>query len=127
MTRKMRCIVTVWLLACLTVVSAVAQDYKTLIGKWNMTSETNGDPVKWPLELKETDGKLMGVLGAGEGAQPAKDLTYANGVIKFKAPYQGEYYDIELKMNGEKLDGTWSGNGDSGKTSGTKVMTARGA
>jgi hypothetical protein len=73
------------------------------------------------LVFKEDNRKLAAVLAAGEGEQPVKNLTYTNGVLKFKVPYQGEYYDIELKQGGEKLDGKWSGmNGDSGKTSGTK-------
>ncbi len=32
-------------------------DYKSFVGKWNMTSETDGDPVHWTLVLKDTDGK----------------------------------------------------------------------
>jgi hypothetical protein len=104
-----------------TTVSALAQDYKSLVGKWNMTSETDGDPVAWTLVLKEDGGRLAAVLGIEGGAPPVKDFTYANGVLKFKVPYQGEYYDIELKASGEKLDGKWSGKGgDSGKTSGIK-------
>jgi hypothetical protein len=101
-------------------VSAPAQDYKPLIGNWNMTSESDGDPVKWTLILKESEGKLTADLGTEEGKQPAKDLTFADGVLKFKAPYQGSDYDIELKATADKLDGTWSGGGGSGKTSGTK-------
>ena len=108
----------------MTAVSALAQDYKTLLGKWNMTSETDGDPVAWSLILKESDGRLTAALGTGEGAPAAKDFTYVDGVLKFKVPYQGEYYDIELKANGEKLDGKWSGKGDSGKTSGVKSPSA---
>jgi hypothetical protein len=104
------------------VVSALGQDYKALIGKWNMTSETNGDPVKWTLVLKENNGQLAAFFMTDEGERPAKDFSYADGVIKFKAPYQDEYYDIELKATKEKLDGTWSGGGDSGKTSGTKEL-----
>jgi hypothetical protein len=108
-------------MACIAVVCAPGQDYKALIGKWNMTSETGGDPVKWTLVLKEADGKLTGFLATDEEEQAAKDFTYADGVLKFKAPYQGEYYDIELKVAGEKLDGTWTGGGDTGKTSGAKT------
>jgi hypothetical protein len=100
--------------------SAHGQDYKSLLGKWNMTSESNGDPVKWTLTLTESGGKLAGSLGAGEGEQPAKDLTFADGVLKFQAPYQGSYYAIELKATADKLDGTWDGGSDSGKTYGTK-------
>jgi len=110
----------VCMVMAMTTVSALAQDYKTLLGKWNMTSETEGDPVAWTLMLKEADGRLTAVLGTDEGTPAVKDFMYTNGVLKFKVPYQGEYYDIELKANGEKLDGKWSGKGESGKTSGIK-------
>ena len=49
-----------------------------------------------------------------------KDFDAAEGRIRFKAPYQGEDYNIDLTMDGDKLVGTWSGNGDSGKTSGER-------
>ncbi len=110
------------LAAMMLAVSAPAQDYKPLIGTWNMTSETSdGDPIQWTLTLKETEGKLTAAMGTDEGEQLAKDFTFADGVLKFKAPYQGVDYDIELKATADKLDGKWSGQGDSGKTSGTKI------
>jgi hypothetical protein len=102
-------------------VSARGQDYKPLLGKWSMTSESSEDPVKWTLTLKESEGKLTGTLGTADGEQPAKDLTFVDGVLKFQAPYQGSFYNIELKSTTpEKLEGTWDGGGDSGKTYGTK-------
>ena len=52
-------------------VSAHGQDYKPLLGKWNMTSEGNDDPVKWTLTLQASEGKLTGSLSVGEGEQPA--------------------------------------------------------
>ena len=55
------------LVAGLAVMSALAQDYKALLGKWNMTSETDGDAVKWTLSLKESDGKLAAFLATDQG------------------------------------------------------------
>jgi hypothetical protein len=110
-----------YMAATVLVVSAPGQDYKPLIGKWSMTSESSGDPVQWTLILKDSEGKLTASLDTGEGEQPAKDLTYVDGLLKFKAPYQDVDYDIELKAIEDKLTGTWSGGGDSGKTSGTKM------
>ena len=98
-----------------------APDYKTLIGTWNMSSEnTGGDPVKWTLILKDQDGKLMGMLATEEGQQPAKNFSYTDGVVKFTVVYQGGDYELQLKPDGNKLDGTWSGGGDSGRTTGVK-------
>ena len=50
-----------------------------------------------------------------------KTSRYSDGLIKFKAPYGGEEYEIELKVTPEnKLEGTYSGGGNSGKTTGIK-------
>jgi hypothetical protein len=103
------------------VASAMAQDHAGLIGKWNMTSEAGDQPpVKWVLVLKDVDGKLAAFLATPDGDVPAKDSTYVDGVVKFKAPYQGQDYDIELKYVEDKLEGTWSNGTDSGKTNGVK-------
>ena len=112
--------VALGLLICFAALTASAQDYKSLIGKWDMTSETEGDPVNWTLSLKETDGKLSATLVAGDNEIPAKDFTYTDGVLKFKVPYEGDFYDIELNAAADKLTGTWSGGGTSGRTTGTK-------
>jgi hypothetical protein len=123
MTQKRIHISVICLLTLAAALCLFGQGYNTLIGKWNMTSETNGgDPVNWTLVLKDSDGKLAALLKTDQGEQPAKDFTYADGVLKFQAPYQGNYYDIELKATpANKLEGTWSGGGDSGKTTGTKM------
>jgi hypothetical protein len=100
---------------------AAAQDHSALIGKWNMTSETEGDPVHWTLVLKDADGKLTAAMASEQGEMVAKNFSYADGVLKFSVPYEGEDYMIELKLTDAKLDGTWSGGGGSGKTYGTKT------
>jgi hypothetical protein len=105
----------------LLALTALAQDYQSLLGKWNMTSETDGDPVDWTLVLKDDNGKLAAFLSSTDGDQSAKNFTYKDGVLKFEAPYQGEYYDIELKVKDGKLEGSWSGGGGSGRTTGVKA------
>ncbi len=114
-------VISTVVLALALAAAMTGQDYKPMLGKWSMTSDTNGgDSITWSLVLKEVDGKLAAFLAIEAGEQPAKDATFADGVLKFKAPYEGEDYDITLKLVGDKLDGTWSGNGDSGKTSGVR-------
>jgi hypothetical protein len=98
-----------------------AQDQSALIGKWNMTSESDDGDVAWTLSIKEDGGKLTALLATDGPETPAKNLTFANGVLKFVAPYRGEEYGIELKLQAEKLVGSWSGGGNDGKTTGTKA------
>jgi hypothetical protein len=114
-------IIAALLVACLFALTAAAQDYKSLLGKWQMTSETDGDPVNWTLVIKDVNGKPGVFLTLEDAEQPAKGVVYEGGVLKFKAPYEGEDYDVELKLAADKLEGTWSGAGDSGKTSGTRM------
>jgi hypothetical protein len=95
---------------------------KALVGSWKMTSTTpDGDSISWTLRVNDSNGKLTAFITGVDGTeQPVKDLDTAEGKIRFKVPYQGEDYDINLTMDGDHLVGTWSGNGDSGKTSGVR-------
>jgi len=97
-------------------------DSKVLVGKWNMVSVTpDGENLKWVLIVKEVDGKLAGSLASEDGEASTKDFSFAEGTVKFQAPYQGDYYDVELKFADGQLAGTWSNGSDSGKTTGTKA------
>ncbi len=100
-----------------------AQDHSALIGKWIMTSESGDGDVAWTLTIKEDAGKLTALLATDGPETPAKNLTFTDGVLKFVAPYQGADYDIELKLQADKLVGSWSGGGSDGKTSGTKAKS----
>jgi hypothetical protein len=122
MPKKLVHQVVAWALAAIFLASlALAQDNSALVGKWKMTSQTDQDPVMWSLVLKEVDGKLTATLASDQGEAPVKDFTYQGGVLKFKAPYDGVDYAIELKLVGSELDGTWSGGDNSGKTHGVKA------
>lgn len=98
-----------------------------LVGKWKMTSiSPDGNPIPWSLNIKETDGKLAATLDTeNQGEVPARDFTVSAEKIHLKAPYEGEDYDIDLKLANGKLTGTWSGNGDSGKTTGERAAMER--
>jgi hypothetical protein len=97
-----------------------AEDHSALVGKWNMSSESDNGSVDWVLTIKDVDGKLTGVLVTDQGELPAKSFSYTDGVMQFLAPYEGEDYTIKLKQDGEKLVGTWSGSAGEGRTTGTR-------
>jgi hypothetical protein len=120
---KHRLILAVLALFAAAFLLHAGDDAKRLVGKWNMVSVTSdGGNVNWVLIIKEVDGKLTGSLASEDGETSTKDFSFVDGVVKFQAPYQGEYYNVELKLADGRLTGTWSnGGGDSGKTSGTKA------
>jgi hypothetical protein len=98
------------------------QDTPKLAGVWKMSSLTpDGDTVAWQLTVKQTEGKWTASLSGDAGDLPVKNLTVTGNQMHFTTPYQGQDYDQDLKLEGEKLIGTWSGNGDSGKTTGERA------
>jgi hypothetical protein len=106
----------------LTTAMAHAQEDSAVTGKWRMVSTTpDGNDVHWTLSITYKDGTYSAMLGSGEGETAAKDFKVEGSKIHLRAPYQGEEYDIDLKLVDGKLSGTWSGNGDSGDTKGEKA------
>jgi hypothetical protein len=99
-----------------------AADAPELVGKWKMASVTpDGSTIGWTLTMKhEGDAWTATVGGLGPEA-PAKEVKVDGASLHMKTPYNEEYYDIDLKLDGDKLTGKWSGNGDSGVTSGAKI------
>lgn len=94
----------------------------SVAGTWKMVSETSdGDSIPWTLTLTQADGHWTAAVGSSDG-QPtsATNLKVAGNTIHFQTQYQGSPYDIDLKLTGGLLTGTWSGEGGSGKTSGKR-------
>jgi hypothetical protein len=99
-------------------------DAAKLVGAWNMNSLTpDGDSVPWKLTLKQQDGKWVGSIASDQGQNPISNVKVDGTKIHFTTPYQGEYYDQDLELQGGKLVGTWSGNGNSGKTTGERAAS----
>lgn len=119
MTRRL---LTISLFAALLAGTVEAQDFTQFTGKWNMTSETNSDPVRWTMTVSGTSAKPEAMLSTEEGGQAAADVSYESGTLSFKVSYQGGDYTIELRYVNGKLDGTWRGAGESGKTTGVKAQ-----
>jgi hypothetical protein len=97
-------------------------DAAKLAGTWNMNSLTpDGDSVPWKLTLKLQDGKWGGSIASEQGENPISNVKVDGAKIHFTTPYQGEYYDQDLQLQDGKLVGTWSGNDNSGKTTGVRA------
>ncbi len=120
-------VVAALLLAAFTLSAQSKASDQDLVGKWKMTSfSPDGDPIPWSLNIKEADGKLVATLDTeNQGEVPANGFTVIGEKVHLKAPYEGEDYDIDLKLDAGKLTGTWSGNGDSGKTTGERAAAER--
>jgi hypothetical protein len=87
----------------------------------------DGDQVNWTLSIAQENGKYSAIVDGSDGESAAKDVKVDGANIHLRTSYQDEDYDIDLKLDGDKLTGTWSGNGNSGETKGTKAAAASAA
>lgn len=118
MTRKSFCFALAGI--CLSVVFLIAASKP--VGSWECTSTTpTGGEMKWTLTLKEVGGKLVGSAGSDDGGEISiEDAKYDNGTLTFKVPFEGCTYEVTLRIEGDKLDGSWKGGGENGIVKGTK-------
>jgi|GEM_PF-2493591 len=119
--------IATWAGLCLAVILiagvASARQSNALVGKWKMVSTTDdGSEVPWNLSITYEEGKYGATSSADGGEGPVKDLKVDGTSVHFRVPYQGDEYDIDLKLAGNKLAGTWSGNGASGDTKGERAV-----
>ena len=97
-----------------------AQESDPLVGKWNMVS-TSDHEIPWTLIIRQEEGKYSASASIEDGDAAVKELKVDGRNLTFTVPYQGQDYEIKLKLVKDKLSGTWSGGGDSGDTTGTKA------
>jgi hypothetical protein len=108
----------------LTMSHAFSQESGSLAGNWKMVSSTSdGAEVPWTLAIHYKDGNYSASLASEEGESEPKSFKVDGDNISMRVTYQGEDYEIKLKRSGEKLTGTWSGNGDSGDTKGERASS----
>lgn len=105
-------------IACVPV---FAQGLQPMLGKWKMTSETDSEPVEWTLTVSGSAEKPVATLSTEQGEQSARDTKFQGGTLSFKVEYQGSDYIISLKYADGRLDGSWNGDGNSGRTHGNRA------
>jgi hypothetical protein len=99
-----------------------AADAPGLAGKWKMASITpDGSTVDWTLTMKHEGGVWTAIVGGNDADAPAKEVKVDGASLHMKTPYKGDYYDVDLKLDGDKLTGKWSDDSDSGATTGVRI------
>src|SRR5580765_2455283 len=96
------------LIFCLSAL-CYSQKSAKISGKWSMVSVTpDGDQVPWTLSISNDNGKYTATIEGKEGQSPAKDVRVDGATIHLRTTYQDEDYDIDLKLEENRLVGTWS-------------------
>lgn len=106
--------------------NAAAQQSGSLAGDWKMVSSSpDGNDIPWTLTIHYKDGSYSASMSTGEGGAEPRNFKVEGDNVSMTVTYQGDEYEIKLKHTGDKLAGTWSGNGNSGDTKGERASTSQ--
>jgi hypothetical protein len=87
----------------------LAGDAPTVVGVWDAVASTPNGDMTSVMTITEKDGTLevdMVLNGMKRGVSKEK---LDGDVLTMTVRYDGVPYDVELKVDGETMEGTWSG------------------
>ncbi len=104
-------------IALLLCAAAYAKDESSVVtGKWTCTAAESDAGTKWTLVVREDGAKLGGTLTNGEIDLPISDAKLEGTSFKFRFSIEANTFVFEGKVDGAKLEGSYSGEAASGRT-----------
>jgi hypothetical protein len=90
-------------------------------GVWNCVALTpDGEALKFTLKIREEEGRISATVEDARGAAPVIDPKLEGATVSFKVDYDGSRYTMALKIEGDKLEGTYTGEPAAGKVTGAR-------
>jgi hypothetical protein len=93
---------------------ASAADAPKVVGTWDAVSTTPNGDMPSVIKVKEVEGALKAEIEIDGVARTVTDEKLEGNVLRMKVQYEGGVYDVEAKIDGDTLEGTWQGGGYSG-------------
>lgn len=116
--KAIRYAITAVALVVLTAAAMAADN--PVVGTWECVSLTpDGDELHSTLTVTEADGKLAATLVGDDGDWTVSKVKFEDKVLSFTVTRDADY-EITMNLNGDKLDGKWSGGGMEGKMTATR-------
>lgn len=79
-----------------------------LLGKWKLSAETDSGKHEYTLELTRDGEKLSGLMRTEEGDEVTlAGVSYAENTLKFAVPTGEGDYEVEGKVAGKSIKGTF--------------------
>jgi len=89
-------------------------DSPSALGTWDIVAVTPEGEMPSVLTLSTVEGKVKAEIELGGSMRDVSDESLVDGVLSMKVVYDGTQYLVEGKIDGDAMDGTWSGGGNSG-------------
>jgi hypothetical protein len=93
---------------------AFAADPPKALGTWDILASTPNGEMSSVLVVKEKDGALKAEIEIEGEPRTVTDEKLEGDVLRMKVQYEGGVYDVEAKITGDAMEGTWQGGGYSG-------------
>jgi hypothetical protein len=93
---------------------ALLADAPKVVGTWDVVASTPNGDMPSVIVVKQVDGALKATIELDGVDRVVTDEKLEGDVFRMKVQYDGGVYDVEAKVAGDTLEGTWQGNGYSG-------------
>lgn len=93
---------------------AVAADPPAVVGTWDVVATTPDGELPSVLVVKVVEGALRAEIEIDGIKRTVTEEKLQANVFTMKVQYEGTLYDVEGKLDGDTMDGTWVGGGNSG-------------
>jgi hypothetical protein len=93
---------------------AFAADPPKAVGTWDAVAQTPNGDMTSILTVKAVEGGIKAEFELDGALRTVSDEKLVGDVLTLKVQYEGGVYDVEMKILGDTLEGTWQGNGASG-------------
>jgi hypothetical protein len=91
-----------------------AADAPTPVGTWDAVASTPNGEMPTVIVVKKVDGAFKAEIEIDGLTRTVTDEKLEGDVFRMKVQYEGGVYDVEAKIVGDALEGTWQGGGYSG-------------
>ncbi len=98
---------------------ALAGDAR-VVGTWDAVAVTPEGDMPAVLTIAETDGALKAEMEIGGMSRSIEDEKLEGDVFTMTVMYDGAPYDVELKVDGDTMEGTYSGAMATGELKATR-------
>ena len=93
---------------------AIAADAPKAVGTWDAIASTPNGDMPSVITIKQVEGALKAEIEIDGLQRIITDEKLEGDVFRMKVQYEGGVYDVEAKIAGDALEGTWQGSGYSG-------------
>jgi hypothetical protein len=93
---------------------ARAADAPGAFGTWDVVATTPNGDMPSVITINKVAGNVKAEIEIEGLKRTVTDETLEGGVLRMKVQYDAGIYDVEAKIDGDAMEGSWQGGGYSG-------------